>query len=302
MQIITNKAQKELKSHGDYQLPLLVSHECLSRYETGSFLWHWHPEIELTLIQEGEIHYRVNHQSFHLKEGQALFCGAGALHTGSRIANHDCRYISVTFDPRLIYGYENSLIQEHCVLPLLQAPELSALALDGSEAWHQEGRNCILRLISLYEGRPAAWELDILLSLLSFWKLLFLHMRPTACLSVNDAQNYSRIRSILAYIGVHYSERITLEDIGRELHLCPGECSRLFSRYMNQPLFEFILEYRIEKSLPLLADSSITITQAAAGAGFNDPNYFSKTFARFKGCSPSVYRKRAALGGKIKAI
>ena len=36
MQIVTNKSQKELKEHGSYQFPILVSRECLSGYETGS--------------------------------------------------------------------------------------------------------------------------------------------------------------------------------------------------------------------------------------------------------------------------
>ena len=51
MQIITNNAGKELKKHGDSAFPFLVSYERLSGYETGSFLWHWHPEIELISIK-----------------------------------------------------------------------------------------------------------------------------------------------------------------------------------------------------------------------------------------------------------
>ncbi len=49
MQIITNNAGKELKKHGDSAFPFLVSYERLSGYETGSFLWHWHPEMRTYL-------------------------------------------------------------------------------------------------------------------------------------------------------------------------------------------------------------------------------------------------------------
>ena len=60
MQIITDPAGKELKKHGDSSFPFLVSYERLSGYETGSFLWHWHPEIELTYIEKGEMLYKIN--------------------------------------------------------------------------------------------------------------------------------------------------------------------------------------------------------------------------------------------------
>ena len=60
MQIITNNAGKELKKHGDNAFPFLVSYERLSGYETGSFLWHWHPEIELTYVKKGEVPSSIN--------------------------------------------------------------------------------------------------------------------------------------------------------------------------------------------------------------------------------------------------
>ena len=72
MQIITNNAGKELKKHGDNAFPFLVSYERLSGYETGSFLWHWHPEIELTYVKKGEMLYKVNQNTFHLKARRFL--------------------------------------------------------------------------------------------------------------------------------------------------------------------------------------------------------------------------------------
>ena len=63
MQLQINQEKKELKPHGNYGFPLLVSYERLSYFETGSFLWHWHPEVELTLVMDGEIAYQVNDNS-----------------------------------------------------------------------------------------------------------------------------------------------------------------------------------------------------------------------------------------------
>ena len=72
MQIITNQFQKELKQHGNEQFPFLVSYQKLSEYESGSFMWHWHPEIEITYVQKGTMCYKVNHMVYHLKEGDIV--------------------------------------------------------------------------------------------------------------------------------------------------------------------------------------------------------------------------------------
>ena len=93
IQIITNEHQEELKEHGTYEFPVLVSDEALSRFYTSSFQWHWHTEIELTLITEGTMVYQINDQIFYPRAGQALFGNSNTMHTGRMENGRDCRYI-----------------------------------------------------------------------------------------------------------------------------------------------------------------------------------------------------------------
>ena len=60
MRLNIDKEHKELKSHGNYAFPVLVSDERLSWFDTGEFPWHWHPEIELTIVLDGNMTYLVN--------------------------------------------------------------------------------------------------------------------------------------------------------------------------------------------------------------------------------------------------
>ena len=106
MQIHTEKNQKEIKQHGNFEFPVHVSQESIRSYEQGSFLWHWHREIELTLVLEGAMEYRVNDSRYQLRAGEGLFCNSNALHAGSQLPGQDCDYLSLTFHPRLLRGWK----------------------------------------------------------------------------------------------------------------------------------------------------------------------------------------------------
>ena len=269
MQIITNNAGKELKKHGDNAFPFLVSYERLSGYETGSFLWHWHPEIELTYVKKGEMLYKVNQNTFHLKEGQALFGNANALHAGYMYQNQDCQYIPVTFDPKLIYGFSGSALFQKYTEPILRSFSLSAVPLDFSCDWHQDAVEDIRQMIRLDSQHPPMYEFEIIARLQHFWKVLCSNtLAQAAAPSVQDEENYRRIRRIMSYIADHYSEKILLDDIANLIHLSPSECSRLFKKCMNITLFGYIQEYRIERSLDYLENSSCSITEAGLLSGF----------------------------------
>ena len=289
MQIITNQFQKELKQHGNEQFPFLVSYQKLSEYESGSFMWHWHPEIEITYVQKGTMCYKVNHMVYHLKEGDIVFNNSGALHSGTMENQKDCAYIPVTFDSRLIYGFFQSTVNSKYVDPVIQESMLPAICIDQSEPWHKPFREYLLRIIDLDEKKPDFYELDITICLQSMWRLLLEHITYEPQASRENSLEYDRIKKILSYIEENYQNKITLNDIAGHIHLCESECTRLFKRHMNTTLFAFLQEYRIERSLEFLQDDQ-PVSAVADKAGFSDPNYYSKVFAKIKGCSPREYR------------
>ena len=289
MQIITNQFQKELKQHGNEQFPFLVSYQKLSEYESGSFMWHWHPEIEITYVQKGTMCYKVNHMVYHLKEGDIVFNNSGALHSGTMENQKDCAYIPVTFDSRLIYGFFQSTVNSKYVDPVIQDSMLPAICIDQSEPWHKPVREYLLRIIDLDEKKPDFYELDITICLQSMWRLLLEHITYEPQASRENSLEYDRIKKILSYIEENYQNKITLNDIAGHIHLCESECTRLFKRHMNTTLFAFLQEYRIERSLEFLQDDQ-PVSAVADKAGFSDPNYYSKVFAKIKGCSPREYR------------
>ena len=231
-----------------------------------------------------------------MKEGEALFGNSSTLHSGHMADETDCEYISITFAPRLLYGYEGSLIQEKYVAPVLHHRGLAAIHFDSSEIWQEEVVEGLRNIIEESKNRRPFYELGIQEQLLHIWLLILENcsVEGTESRSI-DEKNYERIRCMLSFIQENYARKLELEDIAQHVHICKSECCRIFKNYMKESLFDYILKYRIEQSLPDVLDGKDSLTEIALRVGFADSNYFSKVFHRIKGCSPREYRKRNSM-------
>lgn len=291
MQLKINQEQKEIKSHGSYEFPLLISHEALSNFETFSFPWHWHPEIELTYVTEGDISYQVNETVWHLSAGEGLFCNTNVLHSGHRLTQPDCRYLSVTFHPRLLYGYSSSVMQHKYVNPVLNNGALSSIHFTRDNEWMRQVLEEMERILQLDATRPDSMELQLQICILSIWQQIYEHVEHQRESMHND-KDTERIRKIIEFIQMHYMENITLEMLAGEVHLCKSESCRMFKRYMSETMFDYLNRYRIERSLELLRNRSLSVTQVAEQVGFASPGYFSRIFRERMGVTPLAYRKQ----------
>jgi len=292
MQLQLNEEKKELKKHGNYSFPVYISPEVLSNYERGSFSWHWHTEVELTYILEGAISYQVNNQIHILAAGEGLFCNSNALHTGSMVCGQDCRYLSVTFHPRIIYGFDGSLLHTNYINPILHHSRLGSIVFKKEIPWQNEILNCLKDIHALYLSPPTTYELRLQQLLANVWLHMYTHIQPLSKehSDMVAERNLERLREIISYIHSHYHEQLTLNDIARHVHLCQGECCRFFKRMMKITLFDYLLTHRIEQSLPLLADKSLSITWIAERTGFSNSSYFARVFKTRMNCSPKQYQ------------
>lgn len=304
MQIQTNKEQKELKSHGDYRYPVCISYERIKAYESGQFHWHWHPEIELTLILSGHMLYQINQDTFLVSAGDALFGNCNTLHSGRMISaaeTDDCEYLSITFHPRILYGTDTSLLKSRYVDCICEGNRLPSLHIDGSEDWHIQAAACLQEIHRAVKEQLPALELRTQIALSQFWLLLYTWFQEcNTSLQPYSLKNQERLQNILFYIQNHYAEKITLEDIAASVNICRSECCRFFKNQLGETLFQYLMRYRIQQSLPLLSDFAHSITEISEQCGFSSPAYYSKIFTRFMEMSPAAYRKNSRLQNNDK--
>ena len=290
MQIHIEKNQKEIKDHGSFAFPVNVSIENIQSYEQSSFLWHWHPEIELTWIVSGEMEYHVNDRQYILKEGEGLFGNSNTLHSGYMKDGKECTYLSVTFHPRFLYGYENSILQTKYVDYITENEEWASLHLEKNIIWHQEILYWVKMIYEMSQEPPVDFELQVHMQLLQIWQKLYQYFASFPEREKKPQLHLQRLRDIVSYIQEHYAEEISLEEVAEQVNICKSECCRFFKKHMNMTIFDYILFLRIQKILPLLK-SGESVTEVAGRVGFSSPAYYGQIFKRYMKCTPREYKR-----------
>lgn len=291
MQIHIEKNQKEIKEHGNYEFPVNVCTESIQAYEQGSFLWHWHPEIELTWVVSGSMEYYVNDDRYFLQEGEGMFGNSNTLHSGYMKNNQDCTYLSITFHPRYIYGYENSALQNKYVEIITSNDMWSSLKLERDVEWHQEVISRMKQIYHLAEQPDDLFELQVHILLCDIWQKLYRYYASLPEKEYQPQRHLQRLRDIMGYVQEHYAREISLDDIANHVNICKSECCRFFKKHMNMTIFEYIMFLRIQNSLPLLKNGE-SITKAAGMVGFSSPAYYGQVFKKYMKCTPSQYRSK----------
>ena len=107
------------------------------------------------------------------------------------------------------------------------------------------------------------------------------------------SQEDSTIFMIKDYISKHYSEeRLSIKEIGDHVFLSASYICTYFKTQTGQTLNQYITEYRMERAMQLLQDKRYAITDISEKVGYNNGNYFGKSFKKFTGLTPSQYRDK----------
>ncbi|WP_139903170.1 response regulator transcription factor [Clostridium thermarum] len=101
------------------------------------------------------------------------------------------------------------------------------------------------------------------------------------------------IVNIMKYIHDHYADiDLSLQSISENTYLTPNYICTIFKNNTGKTINKYILQYRISKAKEMLRDRKMKINDIAAKVGYSDGNYFTKTFKKETGLTPSEYRQK----------
>ena len=88
-----------------------------------------------------------------------------------------------------------------------------------------------------------------------------------------------------------WNEVLSLKDIALSVGAHPVTISKHFRKYFHCTLGEYQRKLKIEKSIDLIKNTSLSLSQIAFHCGFTDQSHFIRNFKQLTGFLPRDYRK-----------
>lgn len=116
---------------------------------------------------------------------------------------------------------------------------------------------------------------------------------PSVGKEISEEGKSKYVMEALRYIAGHYNDPdMSVSSVARDLGISEGHLSHVFKKETSRTLGSYLTDYRIRKAMELLKDCRNKVYEVADRVGYRDITYFSSTFKRVVGVSPSEYQKQ----------
>lgn len=99
------------------------------------------------------------------------------------------------------------------------------------------------------------------------------------------------IQACMDYIGKNYSDpNLSVGQVAAQLGLSEGHLSHIFKKETGTTIGSYLTRCRIQKAMGLLREGKWKVYEVAESCGYRDITYFSGTFKKLVGMTPSEYQ------------
>lgn len=288
--IEVDQQQKEICNHGTDTFPMTIHYDNLRFFQGHCIPFHWHPSIEVVIAQKGTVHYQIHQKTVTLMQGKALLINSNVPHSTLPFKTEDVQLITILIQPVFLYDSWGSDIEKNCFRPFLCNQNIPYILFDSS---CEKDRNIIelfLKTDKYFSEKPYGFQLKIK-SLIcdAFFNIIAENQEKLKSWMPSNEEDFTRLQLILEYIHAHYEEPLSLRDISLQIHLTKETCCRLFKKMTGKTIRQYLTDYRISQSIPLLLSGRYSVSQISQITGFSNSSRFASAFRERTGKNPKEY-------------
>lgn len=252
------------------------------------FLWHYHPEWELTWTSSGTGQRYVGSSIEPFEPGDLVLLSGNLPHTWCSDPSEDqeARCSVIHFLPQL-WGEEFWKLPEIQKIRALLDSALRGIRFTGP------GTQEVGRRIEKLAAKDAP-NLDSFIQVLEIFRMLL----DLPVVSLNASSESSglkpnpKLQQLLEWIEKRSAENLTQSEVAAQARMSPAAFSRWFKSHMGCVFQRYLNELRVARASSLLVTSDISITDSAYQAGFNNLSNFNRRFQEITGLTPKAFRKQ----------
>ena len=250
---------------------------------------HSHDFIEIAFILSGEGHFVVDGKWYAVRKGDVFLFNPGT--------SHQCCYTSPTLPLEEFYVAFTDIHIRNMERNQISFPKHERLLHPSEKTFVSLTRLCSMMQTEYESRQPGRY---FMLKAYVTQMILLLY-REQSAVPVSSLRGYEFestnkkyvVEQIIEYLDAHYNEKISLDQIARNMYLSPFYISKIFKSETGDTPINHLIRVRMEKARELLEEKNNTsIQDIAMCVGYDDAYHFSKLFKKHFGASPSKYRKK----------
>ena len=252
----------------------------------NTFLWHYHPEVELVYVEaDAGIRHVGTHVSTYT-QSDLVFIGSNLPH--------------LNFDYRLRSEYEQTVIQlrtDFLGTAIILAREFSSISQLFNRAEYGIAFYGETKLLAAEKLKRMTTlnAIDQLLELLTILQLMaeseeYLILNKDLSSKRFILKDKIRMGAIYEYIDQEYYRNPDVNVVASKVNLTTPAFCRYFKKQTNMTFTEFVNQYRIERAKNLLMQNH-NVSETCYAIGLDSLSYFHKLFREIVGQNPSDFRR-----------
>ena len=284
--IVKRDDGSEIVNYDDPNFPSYIYDGWIAPKVTWEGVPHFHEDIEIMTIKEGQLMYTVNGKQLLLREGDTIVINSNQIHYNSCVNGGVAKYVICVLHPSILVN--SVAVEMQAVRPIIDNPDLPYLRFRYINEHTESIRNLILSLPDVRHDPFAITKQFYLI-----WDIIRKQAETLGKTEevLNDPKILS-FKTMMHFIANNYQKQITLSDIVASGNVSKSLCNTLFHQYVGESPINYLMHLRSRKVAELLRAGKIPMTEIAALTGFGGVSYMSETFRKFFEKSPREYRKQ----------
>ncbi|MEM6768794.1 MAG: AraC family transcriptional regulator [Bacteroidota bacterium] len=250
--------------------------------------WHYHPEIEITLITQGNGTRMIGDSIESYQNGDLVLVGENLPHHWiSREFNKEKLQTAVVIQFQA--GLFEGIAEFDSIHQFLLGSKLGFQFPSPSTELQER----ITKLIDLPQTLQISSLIEILYELAQYESARTLS-NTTKFNILNSGKEQKQINDVIRHIISNQHQKLTVNQMADFSCMIPQAFCRWFRKHTGLSFITYLNKSRIEAACQILLVSDRSVKTIAYEVGFESISHFNRTFKKYIGISPLEYRKKHA--------